>query len=203
MHQAVFWRITATLRVAPVALSLLRPPGVQIAAGLYQYDPCKSRFITVALMRIAFDCSMCSSAALSASLKHLSKSFPMSSPTQCVQWTPVLNVLTTFSCSRLFLAPVRPALGGRARQDSPGTQQGAGGLPAADVHQQWGASTRDWGMLVPSVVTVPEQVQVSDFTHILQKKCPDETLGGYWLHLRLCEAHNCPKKRKKKVKDKT
>ncbi len=38
--------------------------------------------------------------------------------------------------SSSVLAPLRPALGSRARQDSPGAQQGAGGLPAADVHQQ-------------------------------------------------------------------
>lgn len=80
---------------------------------------------------------MCTSAAVSASLKSKPLLVTRKSQTLCGELLySTLSPLSAVYAFSSFLARVRPTLGSRARQDPPGTQQGAGGLPTTDVHQQ-------------------------------------------------------------------
>lgn len=150
-----------------------------MATSLHQYDLCRSRLNTVALMMIVFK---------SVSLKRLSRSFLCD---KSITWGDLVCLRpsphSTVNVCSSFLAPVRPALGSWARENSSGAQQGAGGLPTTHVCQQWGASARDRGMLVPSIVTLTLHVQDSEFIHILEKKYPVETPN--WLLLIFYQAN--------------
>lgn len=87
-----------------------------------------------------------------SSFTHLSPTFVPPLLSLSVTVCPPSATLSSCTCDgflQLFLhfSPMsRPPLGSGAGKDSAGEEQGAGGLPAADVHHQWRASAGDWGM---------------------------------------------------------